>query len=273
MIIKINMKVPESFIEVEIDEYRNGRFSTHTATEANLLLTRANPVVESEGLQQGSYLHIPNAIGIFASGPNVKFEYQDVQKEFKFEKIPYEDILDYPAALRNLHSIYLERIRTVRGWTDQQLDVKCSKVGPERLGIFSEDSSKLFSEGDGKLHVLVQYLMTKGPKPIPNIDIFINGILCNNRIDRRPKDLRWSTEEIVAKGAIGGAQSMDDHLSISTPESPKYQYGKWETTTFGMEIDYNGDQNALERALRNRILDFRREVTNRIGVKVNIAQR
>ena len=66
---------------------------------------------------------------------------------------------------------------------------------------------------------------------------------------------------------------MDDHLSIFTPESPKYQYGKWETTTFGMEIDYNGDQNALERALRNRILDFRREVTNRIGVKVNIAQR
>lgn len=272
MIVRIIMNVPESFIEVEIDEYRNGRFNTYTATEANQLLTRANPVVESESLQQGGHLHIPNAIGIFASGPNVKFEYQDIQKEFTFKKIPYENILDYPDALRNLHSIFLERIGAVRGWTDQQIEVKCSKVGLEKLGIFDEESRNLFSEGDGKLHVLVQYLMTKGPKQIPNIKIFINEILCKNAMDSRPKDLRWSTEDIVAKGAIGKAQSLNDHLSIFTPESPMYRYGEWKTITMGMDINYDGDLRAIEQALKYRILNFRKEVTNRINVDVRLAR-
>lgn len=269
--VKINMNVPESFIEVEIDEFRNGKFNKYSAIEANHLLTRANPVVYSEGLQQGSHLHIPNAIGIFASGPNVKFEYQDIQKEFAFKKIPYQDILDCPAALLDLRSTFLERIRAVRGWTDQQIEVKCSRVGPEKLGIFDEESRDLFSEGDGKLHVLVQYLMTNGPKQTPNINIFINGNLCKNRMDNRPKDLRWSTEEIVAKGAIGRAQSLNDHLSIFTPESPMYQYGKWKTITMGMDINYNGDLRAIEQALKYRILNFRKEVTNRINVDVRFA--
>ena len=275
MIAKIRMNVPESFIEVEIDEYRNGRFKKYTVEEANRLLTRANPMDGSEDLSLGFSLDLPNTIGIFAPGPNIKFEFHGVQQSFMGGKIPYDRIINDAMASVILRDTFLSRIRAVRSWTDQQIEVRCEKVDLDKFGKFDAESRKLFLDGDGKMQVLVQYIMTKGPRPMPNIEIFINGVRCENRRDRPPKDLRWSTEEIVAKGAIGGSPSQSDHCSIFTPHSSVYQYGKWKSpiTSIGGEIDYGGNLQAIERALNKRIADFRMNVTNLIKVDVNVARR
>ncbi len=274
MIVKIRMLVPDSFIEIEIDEYRNGRFKKYTAKEANRLLTRANSVEEPENRPTGSYLDLPNTIGIFAPGPSIKFEYQGVQKSFTGE-IPYEEILDNRIDPIILRDVFLKRIKAVRSWTDQQIEVKCERVDPGKLGIFSEESRRLFSEEKGKLHVLVQYLMTGGPNPMPNIEIFINGRLCENRRNRPPKDLRESTEYIVAKGANGEVIHPHDHLSIFTPRGPTYHYGTWKShiIVMGGEIDYGGNQRDIERALSERIAYFRKNVTDLIRVDMSFARR
>jgi hypothetical protein len=225
----------------------------------------------TEDWPPGDYLDFPNAIGIFAPGPKVEFEYQGVRKPFTFGKIPYEKVADGTVPPHYLSDVFLTRIKAIRSWTDQQIEVKCERVGLERFGKFDDESRKLFLEGDGKMHVLVQYLITEGPKHIPNIEIFINGVLCENRRNRPPKDLRESTEYIVAKGAKGGEMSRIDPFSIFTPRSPIYHYGEWKSSTIviGGKIDYNDSQQKIERALSKRIGYFRMNVTSQIEVDVS----
>lgn len=154
MIVKIRIGETDPFIGVEIDEYMNNRFKKYTAEEASLLLTRADAVDYTKNRPPGSYIDYPDTVGIFAPVPEVEFEYQGIRRPFGFGKIPYDTIIEGIVSTRALNNAFLERIKAVRSWTDQQIETRCEKVNAENLGKFDEESSKLFSKGEGNLQVL-----------------------------------------------------------------------------------------------------------------------
>ena len=121
------------------------------------------------------------------------------------------------------------------------------------------------------MHVLVQYLLTTGPhKNFPNIRVFINGTLQEDTTEgHRPNSYtRVAAENIVAKGIKPSdfpqmlprsGSEYDDYLNIFTPK------------LMGHSINYEGQQQEVEAALRQRIEICRKMVTDGIEVEVSVA--